>query len=298
MNTLDLLVDRKLPDLLGFSSVVTNLGEIENNGIELTLNANIMDKENLKWRSAFNISVNKNKIIHLYGDMVNLTDGSGNITGQKEGDDPANRWFIGHPISQIWQPKILGVWQNGQEADAAVYGQYPGDFHLEDVNADGKITQEDNQFQGQTEPRFRWNLRQEFNVYKNIDVSFSMYSNWGHYGVYNVAKNRSGFPERVNAYVTPYWTPENALDDYARIYSNEGGAVFDVYRDRSFIRLDNFSIAYSLPNSVLQKVSITNLKIYGTVSNVGYWAPDWKFWDPEESGPNPRNFTLGINLTL
>lgn len=298
MNTLDLLVDRKLPDLLGFSSVVTNLGEIENNGIEFTLNANIMDKENLKWRSAFNISYNKNKIIHLYGDMVNVTDVTGNITGQKEGDDPTNKWFIGHPISQIWQPKILGVWQNGQEADAAIYGQYPGDFHLEDVNADGKITQEDNQFQGQTEPKFRWNLRQEFNVYKNFDVSFSMYSNWGHYGTYNVAKNRSGFPERVNAYVTPYWTPENALDDYARIYSNEGGAVFDVHRDRSFIRLDNFSIAYSLPNSVLQKVSISNLKIYGTISNVGYWTPDWKFWDPEESGPNPRNFTLGINLTL
>ncbi len=298
MNTLDLLVDRKLPDLLGFSSVATNLGELENNGIEFTLNANILDKTNLKWRSTFNISRNKNKIIHLYGDMVNVLDSDGNIIGQKEGDDISNRWFIDHPISQIWQPKILGVWQKGQEADAIVYGQYPGDFILEDVDGDGKINQLDNQFQGQTEPLFRWNLRQEFQIFKNFDASFSLYSYWGHYGSYNVAKNRDGFPERVNAYVTPYWTPENPLNDYARIYSNEGGAVFTVYRDRSFIRLDNFSLAYTLPASILQKVNVANMKVYGSISNVAYWAPNWKFWDPEESGPNPRNFTLGINFTL
>jgi len=297
-NTLDLLVDRKLPDLLGFSSVASNLGELENNGIEFTLNARVMDKVNFKWRSAFNISYNKNEIIHLYGDMVDVKDESGNVIGQKEGDDPANRWFIGHSISELWQPKILGVWQLGQEAEAIVYGQYPGDFHLEDVNSDGKINQLDNQFQGQTEPFVRWNLREEFNIYKNFDVSFSLYSNMGHKGVYNVAKNRENFPERVNQIVTPYWTPENPLNDYARIYSNEGGAVFNVYRDRTFIRFDNFSVAYNLPRTLLQKVSIANMKIYGSINNVAFWAPNWKFWDPEASGPNPRNYTIGINLTL
>ena len=76
MNTLDLLVDRKLPDLLGFSSVASNLGELENNGIEFSLNARVMDKQNFKWRSGFNISYNKNEIIHLYGDIVNVTDAS------------------------------------------------------------------------------------------------------------------------------------------------------------------------------------------------------------------------------
>jgi hypothetical protein len=97
------------------------------------------------------------------------------------------------------------------------------------------------------------------------------------------------------------------LNDYARIYSNEGGAVFDVWRDRSFIRLDNFSVAYTLPKSIVERIKIVNLKVYGTVNNVGFWAPHWKFWDPEQyrnenntltNGPSPRIFTFGINLTL
>jgi hypothetical protein len=129
----------------------------------------------------------------------------------------------------------------------------------------------------------------------------------GHDGAYNVAKNRDGFPERVNAYITPYWTPENPINDAARIYSNEGGAVFNVWRNRSFVRFDNISLAYNVPSSILKKVSIANLKVIGTIRNVGYWAPDWKFWDPEQyrnqdnnltNGPSPRTFTLGVNITL
>ena len=307
MNTLDLLVDRKLPDLLGFSSVATNLGELENRGIEFTVNAKIIDHKNFKWRGNFNISYNKNKIVHLYGDQVNVKDAQGNIIGTKEGDDTSNKWFIGHSISQIWEPKIIGVWQKGQETEAAKFGQYPGDFHLQDVDNNGKINELDNQFQGQTEPLYRWTMRQEFNIFNNFDLGLSFYSNWGHYGAYNVAKNRDGFPERINAYITPYWTPENPTTEYARIYSNEGGAVFNVWRERSFIRFDNISLSYTVPRSILQKADISNLKIFGTIRNVAYWAPQWKFWDPEQyrnesntltNGPSPRTFTIGINLTL
>jgi TonB-linked SusC/RagA family outer membrane protein len=298
MNTLDLLVDRKLPDLTGFASVATNLGELENKGVEFTLNARIMDKENFKWRGSFNISYNKNVIVHLYGDMVPVKDASGNVIGEKEGDDVSNKWFIGHSNTQVWEPKIIGVWQKGEEAEAIKYGQYPGDFRLEDVDGSGKINELDNQFQGNTVAPVRWNLRQEFNFYKNFDLSMSFYAANGHVGAYNVAKNRDGFPERVNAYITPYWTPENPINDAARIYSNEGGAVFNVWKNRSFVRFDAISLAYNLPANILKKIQVANLKLVGSIRNVGFWAPDWKYWDPETSGPSPRMFTLGINLTL
>jgi len=306
-NTKDLLIARGLPVFTGFSSVTSNIGEIQNVGFEVTLNARILEKENFKWRASGNFSLNRNQIKHLYGDMVDVLDENGNVVGQREADDLGNKWFIGHAIDQIWEPKILGVWQTGQEADATVYGQYPGDFRLKDVDNSGKINNLDNVFQGYQQPRFRWTLRQEFNIYRNWDLSLMAYSYWGNFGTYNQAKNRDGFPERVNSYIVPYWTPENPTNDYARIYSAEGGAVFNVWRDRSFIRLDNVSLAYSVPSNLLRKVYIDNLKIFCTIRNVGYWAPKWEFWDPERSrdqsnnlvnGPSPRIYTLGVNITL
>jgi len=298
MSTLDLLVDRSLPRILGFTSVTTNLGEVENRGIELTLNARILNRENINWRGNLTFSTNRNEIVHLYGDMVDIKDESGNVTGQKEADDITNKWFIGHSIGEIWQPRILGVWQTGQEAEAAKYGQFPGDFRLKDVNNDTKINNADYEFQGQTTPRFRWNMRHDFNILKNIDASFNLYSYWGHYGEFNVAKNRTGYPDRNNSYISEYWTPENPTNEYARLYSSEGGAVFDVYRKRSFIRFDNLSIAYTVPQKLINRARISNLKFIGTIRNLGYWAPEWNFWDPENSGPNPRYFTFAVNLTL
>ncbi|WP_233376562.1 SusC/RagA family TonB-linked outer membrane protein [Maribellus sp. CM-23] len=296
--TKDVLVDRKLPDILGFNSVASNLGEVKNYGIEFVVNSRVIKRENFQWNINANFALNRNEVVHLYGDMVDVLDKDGNVIGQKEGDDYTNNWFIGKPIDVIWQPKILGVWQVGEEEEAKKYGQFPGDFKLEDVNEDDKINDLDNQYLGYQTPRFRWNMRHEFNFYKNFDLSFMLYSYWGHKGKMNSAKNRDSFPERVNSYKIPFWTPETPHNDYARIYSAEGGAVFDVWRDRSFIRLDNISLSYNVPNSLLDRAQISNLKIFATIRNVGWWAPKWEFWDPENSGPNPRYFTLGVNLTL
>lgn len=306
-NTIDLLIDRKLSPILGFSSVAANMGEVQNQGIELSLNARIINHSAFKWNASANFSYNRNKILHLYGDMEDVLDENGNVTGQRESDDRTNKWFIGHAIDEIWEPKILGVWQLGEETEAAKYGQYPGDFKLKDVNGDSKINDLDNEFLGFRQPRFRWTMRHEFNLYKNFDISFLMYSHWGHLGSFNSAKNRDGFPERINSYKLPYWTPENPTNDYARIYSAEGGARFNVWRKRSFIRLDNVSVAYTVPSQLINKVNIKNLKFFCTVRNVGFWAPEWNFWDPEQyrnenndltNGPSPRIYTLGVNLTL
>ena len=296
--TMDVLVDRRLPDILGFNSVAANLGEVGNYGIEIVFNARAMNRENFRWNINTNFTMNRNEIVHLYGDMVDVKDAEGNVIGQKEGDDYTNGWFIGQAIDVIWQPKILGVWQIGEEEQAAKFGQFPGDFKLEDVNGDFKINDLDKQYLGYRTPRFRWNMRHDFNIYKNFDLSFMIYSYWGHKGTMNSAKNRDSFPERVNSYKIPFWTPETPYNDYARIYSAEGGAVFDVWRDRSFIRLDNISLAYTVPSALLSRAHIANMKIFATARNVGWWAPDWNFWDPENSGPNPRIFTLGVNLTL
>ncbi|PZX54179.1 SusC/RagA family TonB-linked outer membrane protein [Algoriphagus chordae] len=290
MSTRDLLVQRSLPDFLGFNYVWDNLGQVDNKGFELTLNSTNFERSNFVWRTTANFQLNRNEIVSLYGDL----DENG-----VELDDPSNGWFIGHAIDQIWNYKTLGIYQSDEADLADSYGVKPGDFKVEDVDGDGKYTNADRQFQGYTEPRFRWSLRNEFTMFKNIDFSFMLYSYWGHDGSFNQMKNRDGFLDRTSSYVTPYWTEDNPNNEWARLNSSEGSAGgYSIYRKKSFIRLENISMGYNFPKQLIEKAKITNLRVYGSIRNVGYYAPQWDFWDPENSGPIPRYFSLGIDVTL
>lgn len=298
MNTKDVLLNRKLIYVIGFPSVTSNLGEVKNTGFELTLNAQILNQGNVRWSTGFNFSLNRNEIVHLYGGVTNVLDADGNVIGQKEPDDVLNQRFIGHAIDAIWDYRVLGIWQEDEMAEAAKFSQWPGDFRIKD-NGDYKPENVDKEFLGFKEPRFRWNWSNQFNIFKNFDVSFMLYSYWGHYGTFNQAKNRDGFPDRNNSYAMPYYTPEKPNSKYARLESTDPGNVgFNVWRKRSFIRLDNISVAYTLPKEIVQKVKIQNLKIFATVRNLCYYAPDWELWDPENSEPTPRLWTLGVNINL
>jgi TonB-linked SusC/RagA family outer membrane protein len=294
-STTDLLVQRALPDILGFSSVWDNLGEVQNRGVEFSLNSVNINRENFSWRTTANFQLNRNKIARLYGDL----DENG-----KEKDDVANRRFIGHALDEIWNFKVDGVWQAEEKDAAAKYGVKPGDFKIKDVDGDGKYTNADKEFQGYTNPRFRWTLRNDFKLFKTLDVGIAVYSYWGHKAGFNQMKNRDGFLDRTSSYKFPYWTEENRSNEWARLYSSEGGATgFGVYRDRSFIRLDNISLGYSLPKKLVQKINVQNLKFFFSAKNLGYYAPNWDYWDaePDDDGnnvPTPRILTLGVDITL
>jgi len=296
--TTNLLMNRSLPDVDGFSNIQTNLGQLDNKGLEITLNTHNIHRENFSWNSTFNFSLNRNKIVHLYGDYHDVLDANGNVIGQKEQDDISNGWFIGHPIDAIWDAKVIGVYKTSEADEAAKYGKVPGDFKVQDVNNDGLITNADRQFLGNSQPRFRWTLSNDFQFFKNFDLSFLIYSYWGQMATFNQAKNTNPVLERINAYVYPYWTPENQVNDFARPLSSDGGASYNVYRKQSFIRLDNVALAYSVPGKVLKRFDIQALKFYFTVKNVAVYTPDWDYWDPENGGPTPRTFTFGLNVTL
>lgn len=295
--TSDLILLRALPDVTGFDNVASNLGGVKNKGVEISLNSKNIRRDNFSWRSSITFASNKNKITHLFG-KVNQLDASGNVIGQVENDDPGNGWFIGRDINVIWDLKVLGVWQENERAEAARFGVKPGDFKVQDLDGDYKFTDADRQFLGSRNPKFVASLRNEFTVYKNFDFSFSMYSNWGAMTDFNEAKNNSGFQDRQNSYILPYWTPENPINDYARLYSSNGGASFSVYRKTSFIRMDNVSLAYTLPKSLVRRANLSGVRVFTTVQNAAVYAPDWSYWDPQNKNPTPRYSTLGINVTL
>lgn len=294
--TKDLLVARSLPSITGFSSVTANLGRLRNKGIEISLNANILEDDNFKWSASSTFSMNRREILSLYGDMENILDENGNVIGQKESDDITNGWFIGQDPDRIWAYERLGVWQLGEEEEAAVYGCKPGDFKYKDQNGDGVLTNDDKVFQGYKTPRFRWSMRNDFTIYKDFTLSFSLYSYIGHYGAFNEASNyNSGMPYRFSYYDMPRWTKDNPTNDYARISSYNAGTN---WVKKSFIRLDNLSLSYNVPKSFLRKFSVQSMRLTLTARNLAVWSPQWTFWDPENGSLSPRSFNLGINFTL
>jgi hypothetical protein len=275
-----------------------NLGEVQNKGIELNLNTRNIDSENFLWRSMFNFSLNRNKIVHLYG-PVNVYDDQGNIIGETEPDDPSNGWFIGKDIDAIWDIKVLGVWQVDEAEEARVYGFTPGDFKLEDVNNDTIYTDADRQFLGYYSPRFRWTYSNSFVFFRNLTFSFMIYSNWGSMESFHSAKNSHWYPDKSSDYERfLYWTPDNPINDFARLNSSSGGIDYSIYRSTSFIRLQNVSLSYNFPKTLIEKARVDDMRVYFNISNALLYAPDWVNWDPEHTGPTPRYITLGLDLTF
>ena len=107
--TKDLLVSRELPNLIGYSTVMSNIGEVQNHGVALSLNSTNIKMKNLTWRTSFSFAYNKNKITHLYGIMEDIKDEAGNVIGQKEADDIKNKRFIGHDIDAVSYTHLIYI---------------------------------------------------------------------------------------------------------------------------------------------------------------------------------------------
>ena len=85
--THDMIMSQRLPNFSGFSSIYTNLGEIQNTGVELSFSSVNIDRPNFRWTSTLNFSFNANKINHLYYEYEDVIDNTGNVIGKKEMDD-------------------------------------------------------------------------------------------------------------------------------------------------------------------------------------------------------------------
>ena len=297
--TNDLLLNRSLPILTGYTGVFANLGEVENKGFEISLNTVNIDSGNFSWRSGLVLSHNRNKIKSLYGDMEDLLDGEGNVIGQKEKDDIANNWYIGHATDEIFDYKILGIWQLGEEDEATVYGRQPGDVKLMDVNDDGLINFDDQVFQGNRTPRYRASLRNDF-VYKDFDFSIFANALLGHKGPNNEHFNFRVQQQRLNKIVTPYWTPDNPTNEWARLSSKNSSPATDWYDDKSFIRIQNISMGYTFPQKLADKLKIQSLRLYANVQNLpAFSLGDWEYgWDVETGQATPLITAIGFDLTF
>lgn len=303
--THDMIMAQRLPNFTGFSSITTNLGEVTNSGVEITLNSRNFDTENFKWNTSAGFSYNKNTIKHLYYEY----DENG-----KEINDTSNGWYIGKPVGEIWYWETDGIWQKDEAAQAALVNQKPGDpkviNHCTDddkVLADGThvpvYNDKDKVYLGTTNPPIYWNIRNDFTIFKDWTFSFSMYSYMGHKSLsgnyLNDDNSGSMFTNTCNTYKKEYWTPDNPTNKFARLNAVGPSGCTGVMKlyNRNFVRLDNITVGYTLPRQLTRKFMVERVHITAGINNVCTFD-SWDYGDPETGGFANRQFQFGINVTL
>ncbi|MEP7258720.1 MAG: SusC/RagA family TonB-linked outer membrane protein, partial [Flavitalea sp.] len=300
MTTTDLLMNRQLPALTGFTEITTNLGALGNRGFEMTLNTVNIDHPGFSWRTSFVASLNRNKIKRLFGDYEQVeVDGK---TVSREVADYTNGWFPGQSIDRIWNYDISGIWQLGEEAAAAEYQEKPGDFKARDLDNNGKYEAlQDKMFIGYEQPRYRLGLRNEFTFLKNFTAALFIRADLGHSGAFEDAMhNFSETYDKRNTLSLPYWTAENPNNEYPKLHNNRssfGGGLM-IYKPKSFVRVQDLSLAYNLPANIAHRIRLSNARVYGSVRNLATFTK-WPGWDPETSTlPMPRTYSVGIAFAL
>ncbi|OOQ56670.1 SusC/RagA family TonB-linked outer membrane protein [Mucilaginibacter pedocola] len=298
--TTGLIVKRTLPPIMGYTTpdVYTNIGEVNNKGIEILLEGKIIQGKNFNWSANGTFYLNRNKLVHLYGSST-TTDANGNTTVVPEKNDIGNGWFIGRDVNVVWDYKVLGVWKTAEVDEAKKYGAVPGDFKLQDMNGDFKFTNDDKIFLGSTNPKFSWSLRNDFNFLRNFDFSFMLVSSIGQMRQFNLATNNPGSVGngRMNAYKLPYWTADNQIDDYARLNSGSSGTTINIWRKSSFVRLQTVSLGYTFSPNLIKKLGMSSAKLFVNATNAAVFS-GWPMWDPQNNGPTPRFFATGFNVTF
>ena len=158
--TKDLIFARSVGNLNGYGSILENIGTSSNKGVEIGLNTVNISKKDFTWKTNLTFSLNRNKIVDLYGDKK---------------DDLANRWFIGQPMKVIYDLEKVGIWQTEDKELAAKYGQVPGHIRVADLDENYVIDERDYKVLGSPSPDWTAGMTNTF-TYKNWDLSFYMYA--------------------------------------------------------------------------------------------------------------------------
>lgn len=298
-NTTNILYNRNLPLMTGFSSISANIGKIENQGVEFTINSTNVKLKDFQWNMNLNFSLNRNKVKSIDGCDI---DGDG-----IEDDHPSNSLFIGKPLNAIYYYNILGIYQLGDPNIPA--GQRPGQYIIEDMDESGTITADyDRKIIGYKDPSYRFSIGNTFK-YKNFSLFVFVNSIQGGKNRY-MAQNEPGaswgYQDAMtngNSVAWDYWTPANPNARYAQLFYNTPVASA-LHQQRSFVRLQDVSLSYQFSKKVLKKIGLQNLKLYVSGKNLYTWTK-WEGWDPETGegftrGGSPvlKAFTFGLDLSF
>lgn len=312
--TVDMLLNVPVPVLSGFTQRLTNIGQLQNNGLELNISSRNFIGNNFEWITDFNISGNRNKVLKL-----GINDAPVDI----QNSATICRTEVGQPISNYFGYVYDGVIMS--EADLTNYphlakaGYEPGDPIIRDVNGDGLLTSDDRTVIGNYQPDFTWGMTNTF-VYKGLEFVFMLQGVQGNEIFNQQARFTKEYNGARNAYksVSNFWRSEAEPGD-GKTFKPRVTAAHTVEQtsgswwveDGSFIRIRNIRLGYNLPKSLIQKLSLASAKLYINVENA-YVFSDYPNFDPEASTfqtgamigldygtyPTPRTWTVGMNINF
>ena len=304
--TTDLLLFSPIPTTSGFSSFYNNVGSLRNQGLELAIDGVILDKGPVSWNATFNISANKNEILELPGGVdipvpgVLLVPSGWSIV--REGESLGT--FFGYQAD--------GIFQTDQEAqnsplligqDAVAGERRYMDINGHDVNGnltgepDGIVNSADRTILGQAQPKFTWNLINNFE-FKGIDFSFFIQASHGNSIVNAYDFELATLTGETNVYRDAYvnrWTSENPSNEYRKLNPSDRNVFSSAQvEDGSFIRIKNASLGYSFSKNLLDKIKLSKLRIYASANNI-YTFTNYSGYDPEVNAFGQNSLLLGID---
>ena len=302
--TKDLLLNAEMPFHTGYNTVFKNIGKLQNQGLELTLNTVNIKTKNFRWESNFNISFNRNKILAL-------TETNESIYRTLSWESSYNNSNL--YIAAVGQPagKFFGfVWDgNYQYADFDVQADQslllkssvptngntrasirPGDIKYRDLNGDGTVDLEDQTVIGDGNAQHIGGFTNNFS-YKGFELGVFLQWSYGN-DIYNV--NRLVF-EGTTAYTNlnqfasynNRWTPENQNNEYHRVNGAGPAGRYSsrVIEDGSYLRLKTVALAYNIPSKYLKTMKIRSININLTAQNL-LTLTRYSGMDPEVSVRN------------
>ena len=329
--TTDLLLNKLQPGYTGVASIITNVGSVENKGLEISLGAKPVVGRDFNWNTNFNISFNKAKVLTLASDAalpIKTSTGAGyNIW--------ANSYSLkflqaGHSMGEMRGFVNQGTWGSDEAKEAKLFGQLPGDPKWKDVNADGKIDIKDgNEIIGNVLPKFIYGWSNNLS-YKRFDLSFLIQGSYGN-DVFNAVKIKTeGASVGTSRELNNGWTSANQNTAIPALIkaSDRQAAQLGVNKilikggdsrssrwveDGSYVRLRNITLNYNLPATILSKMHIARLSAFVTGANL-VTLTKYTGYDPEVSSfnvgndsgagidlsnyPSSKSVVFGINLTF
>jgi TonB-dependent starch-binding outer membrane protein SusC len=311
----DLLVARPIPRTNGFAQVWSNVGAMQNRGIEVSVTARLLQAASargLNWSTTFNVSQNRNKVTALYNDQP-FNAGFG------------NRVEVGKPLAFFYGWVTDGIFQTIEEVRAhatqTVHSNprratSAGDIRFKDLNGDSVITADDRTMIGSPWPDYEGGITNTLS-FRGFDMSAFLQFSLGNEilnanGIYMHQYGSGGDNHTTRA--LRRWTPQNPNTTEPRaVWSdpNLNTRISDRFvEDGSFLRLKNLVIGYTLPASLAPRLGYRTLRVYVQGQNLATLTR-YSGFDPEVSAngqsslargadfytlPQPRTITIGFNV--